>query len=41
MLREFERYYTDHTIGEAAGIQTGQRRVVEERLVYAAIFDVS
>ncbi|MGB5560264.1 MAG: hypothetical protein WBN04_19900 [Paracoccaceae bacterium] len=40
MLREFERYYTDHTIGENAGIQLGQRRVVEERLVYATIFEL-
>ncbi|MBW4709950.1 hypothetical protein KX928_19375 [Roseobacter sp. YSTF-M11] len=40
MLREFERYYTDHTVGERGGIRVGQRRIVEERLVYATIFDL-
>lgn len=38
MLREFERYYTDDTIPEAREGRIRRRRVIEERLVYAAIF---
>ncbi|MGC3937314.1 hypothetical protein ACOTTU_05870 [Roseobacter sp. EG26] len=41
MLREFERYYTDQTIGGSRGLRVGQRRIVEERLVYATIFELS
>ena len=40
MLREFERYYTDRTVGEKRGTTIYQRRFVEERLVYASIFDI-
>ena len=40
MLREFERYYTDRTVSEKVGAVTRQRRVIEERLVYAAVFDL-
>jgi hypothetical protein len=39
MLREFERYYTDQFVNERRGTSILQRRVVEERLVYATIFD--
>ena len=38
MLREFERYYTDRTVPERRGGSAHRRRVIEERLVYAAIF---
>lgn len=40
MLREFERYYTDHAKAEKQGTSTYQRRVVEERLVYASILEL-
>lgn len=40
MLREFERYYTDRTVPEKVGRVTRRRRVIEERLVYAAVFDL-
>jgi hypothetical protein len=40
MLREFERFYSDRTIPERKGTRTLRRRVVEERLVFAAIFDL-
>ena len=40
VLREFERYYTDRTVAENRGGTVHRRRVIEERLVYAAVFDV-
>lgn len=40
VLREFERYYTDRTVPESRGGAVRRRRVIEERLVYAAIFDL-
>jgi hypothetical protein len=40
MLREYERYYSDRTIPERAAGAVRRRRVVEERLVYAAIFEL-
>ena len=40
VLREFERYYTDRTIPEVRAGATRRRRVVEERLVYTAFFDL-
>lgn len=40
MLREFERFYTDRTVPEKKGNKTHRRIVVEERLVYAEVFDV-
>jgi hypothetical protein len=40
VLREFERYYTDRTVPENRGGTLHRRRVIEERLVYAAVFDV-
>jgi hypothetical protein len=40
VVREYERYYTDRTIGEVRGGATHRRRVVEERLVYAAFFNL-
>ncbi|MBO9717158.1 MAG: hypothetical protein J7507_10185 [Pseudoxanthomonas sp.] len=39
MLREFERYYTDRTV-PVAGAPARRRIVVEERLVYAEVFEV-
>ncbi|MCG6875314.1 MAG: hypothetical protein LJE97_09520, partial [Betaproteobacteria bacterium] len=39
-VREYERYYTDRTVPEKRGGQTFRRRVVEERLVYTAFFDL-
>ncbi|WP_119419141.1 hypothetical protein [Desertibaculum subflavum] len=40
VLREFERYYTDRTVPENRAGAVRRRRVIEERLVYAAIFDL-
>jgi hypothetical protein len=40
MLREFERFYTDNVRPERVGGATHQRRIVEERLVYAAEFEL-
>jgi hypothetical protein len=37
-VREYERYYTDRTVPEKRGNATHKRRVIEERLVYTAIF---
>jgi hypothetical protein len=39
-VREYERYYTDRTVPERRGNATFRRRVVEERLVYTAFFDL-
>ncbi len=39
-VREYERYYTDRTVPERKGNRTHRRRVVEERLVYTAFFDL-
>ena len=39
-VREYERYYTDRTVPERRGSSTYRRRVVEERLVYTAFFDL-
>lgn len=39
-VREYERYYTDRTVPEVRAGATRRRRVVEERLVYAAFFDI-
>jgi hypothetical protein len=40
VVREFERYYTDRWITEGRTGFTNQRRVVEERLVYTAFFNL-
>jgi hypothetical protein len=40
VVREFERYYTDRWITEGRTDFTNQRRVVEERLVYTAFFNL-
>jgi hypothetical protein len=40
VVREYERYYTDRTVPEGRGSSTYRRRVVEERLVYTAFFDL-
>jgi len=40
VVREYERYYTDRTVPEKKGRATYRRRVVEERLVYTAFFDL-
>ena len=40
VVREFERYYTDVPIPEVRAGATRRRRVVEERLVYTAFFDL-
>ncbi len=40
MLREFERYYTDHTVPHQRDGTVFQRRVIEERLVYSTVFDL-
>jgi hypothetical protein len=37
MLREFERFYSDHIQPQQAAGATRQRRVIEERLVFADI----
>jgi len=37
MLREFERFYSDHVLTERKTGQTDYRRVIEERLVFAHI----
>lgn len=37
MLREFERFYSDHLVTERRGSSTLYRRVIEERLVFADI----
>jgi len=39
-VREYERYYTDRTVPEVRAGATRRRRVVEERLVYTALFDL-
>jgi hypothetical protein len=39
-VREYERYYTDRTVPEFRAGAVRQRRVVEERLVYTAFFDL-
>jgi len=39
-VREYERYYTDRTVPEFRASATRRRRVVEERLVYTAFFDL-
>lgn len=39
-VREYERYYTDSTVPEQRAGAVRQRRVVEERLVYSAVFDL-
>jgi hypothetical protein len=39
-VREYERYYTDRTVPERRGRAIHRRRVVEERLVYTAFFDL-
>jgi len=40
VVHEFERYYTDRWITEGRTGFTNQRRVVEERLVYTAFFNL-
>ena len=40
MLREFERFYSDHTKSEQKAGATRQRRVIEERLVFADIIAI-
>jgi hypothetical protein len=39
-VREYERYYTDRTVPETRGNRAHRRRVVEERLVYTAFFEL-
>jgi hypothetical protein len=39
-VREYERYYTDRSVPEFRAGATRRRRVVEERLVYTALFDL-
>jgi hypothetical protein len=40
MLREFERFYTDRTVPEVRAGAVRRRRVIEERLVYATLFEL-
>ncbi|WP_299848344.1 hypothetical protein [uncultured Roseovarius sp.] len=40
VLREFERFYSDHVVNEKVGNNTFPRRIIEERLVFADIIDV-
>ncbi len=40
VVREYERYYTDRTVPEQRAGATRRRRVVEERLVYTAFFNL-
>jgi len=40
VVREYERYYTDRTVPEVRAGATRRRRVVEERLVYTAVFEL-
>lgn len=40
VVREYERYYTDRTVPDVRAGATRRRRVVEERLVYTAFFDL-
>lgn len=40
MLREFERFYTDRTVPEVRSGAVRRRRVIEERLVYATLFEL-
>lgn len=37
MLREFERFYSDNVMSTRSGSRRRQRRVIEERLIYADI----
>jgi hypothetical protein len=37
MVREFERFYSDHVLPQRVGSVNGARRVIEERLVYADV----
>ncbi|UHL62676.1 hypothetical protein LSG25_11330 [Paralcaligenes sp. KSB-10] len=39
-VREYERYYTDRSVPQVAAGATRRRRVVEERLVYTAFFEI-
>lgn len=41
MLREFERFYTDRTVPDMRAGAVRRRRVIEERLVYATVFDLA
>jgi hypothetical protein len=41
MLREFERFYSDHALPERVGSVNAARRVIEERLVYADIIEIT
>ena len=40
MIREFEQFYSDRTVPERKGSAVHRRRVIEERLVYSAVFDL-
>ena len=40
VVREFERYYTDRWINQGQVNFLHKRRVVEERLVYTAFFNL-
>ena len=40
MLREFERFYSDHIKPEQKAGATRQRRIIEERLVFADIIAI-
>jgi hypothetical protein len=38
-IREFERFYSDNIVQERIGTGTFPRRIIEERLVFADVFD--
>jgi hypothetical protein len=39
LVREFERFYSDNTVNQRVGFRTDQRRIIEERLVFADVVD--
>ncbi len=38
-VREFERYYSDHTVNQKVGSSSFARRIIEERLVFVDVVD--
>ena len=40
VVREYERYYTDRAVNETRAGRVRKKRVIEERLVYTAFFDL-
>ncbi|HPE80799.1 MAG TPA: hypothetical protein PKZ35_12425 [Gammaproteobacteria bacterium] len=40
MIREFEQFYSDRTVPDHKGNAVHRRHVIEERLVYSAVFDL-